>query len=155
MADLLVASWILLLQVGFFAEPIVDETEKAARAILGEGGTGVSFSNRGVRMRQHGRRDEYEGARREFNHQTKLPEDKVATFGGVKTPKGLDGAPAKGAIQNVAVLLRPNVRPKVEGGSRENASVEDSSELWHFFEEDFEVPQVVVVHKRVPQCEAA
>ena len=106
-------------------------------------------------MRQRGRRNEHEGARWKFDHQPKLPENEVATFGGVETPKGLDGTPAKGAIQDVTVLVCPNVGPEIESSSREDASVEDSLELQHFFEENFEVAQVVAIYQRVPQCEAA
>ena len=69
--------------VAFFMKSIVDKPEKTARTILGEGGTNI-FGNWGVRMCQHGRRDEYEGARWEFNHQAKLPENKVATISGWK-----------------------------------------------------------------------
>ena len=106
-------------------------------------------------MGQCGRRDEDEGARWKFNHQAELPEDKVAAFSGIKSSKGLDSAPAKRAAQDVAVFACPNIWPKVESSGRKRTSIEDSSELGHFFQENFEIAKVVAVQMRVPQRKAA
>ena len=74
-------------------------------------------------MGQRGGRDEYEGARWELNHQPKLPENQVTAFGGVKASKGLDSAPAERAVQDISVLVRPNVGPEIEGSGGKYAMV--------------------------------
>lgn len=64
--------------------------------------------------------DEYGRSRGELDDEFDIPEYQVATLGGVEVAECRDATPAEGAIQDVAVLERPDMRSEVESCCGEN-----------------------------------
>lgn len=60
------------------------------------------------------RGNKYEGAGWELNDELQVPQHQVPTGRVVEIAQRLDGAPAEGEIEDIAVPERPDVRAEIE-----------------------------------------
>lgn len=102
-------------------KPVVYPAKQAPRCILGERIAGFALLNTYVGVSYGCGRDENSCSRWELDHKPQIPQNKMASSGGVKIPKRSDRAPAKWQIVDIFVRKANGLRAKVESGTREYA----------------------------------
>jgi hypothetical protein len=108
---------ILIRKLPFCAKAVVAITKKSAARVLSEGGAGVTWLYREVRVADGRGGEENKGACRKLDNHFQVPEYQMAALRGIEVSEGLNSTHAEGDIEHIVVAIGPDVGTEIKGSA--------------------------------------